>query len=607
MIAAMALLAALWLLTGVCAAEGTVMLAEVGYGGTLLCGEWVPIEVEITSQSALSGMLSVKVYQESDRYDTVQTPVEVAAGETVRVHMPILPLVPQRRFDITLTADGQAPLRTNATAAREVDKGAIVVGVLGDPSGELEQALRVTSSRDPLKRGDQIDTVVLSAQVFPRDKREMAGFDVIVLDAVDVASLGSEQQALLENWLLSGGVIIAGAGDGATHSLAWLGEHTGVSAQEQTPALGALDAVLTYAGMAEPQNGSAAQSADPDADDASDAERESATTLVYPLSAPKDDALAKLSGACLLAGSQCGQGLVLTAGFGLSQPEALEAAKDALWQRVLLEADPQRYNVMANSRYTASNSSFSHGLTGMLRVSVGTSMLPAAAVLAAYVLIAGTGLYLVMKRRDRSRALWALIPLSSIVCVGVIAAISAGLGLNEPAAASFTVAQYDEEGEVTVEEHVSIAYPQQTRVTIKALNGNVIERSSGWYYSSYSEIDEQASEHDRITLGDAPERELAAVAPWFSQDLVLLGVAEPETFRKRFTLEIGMPPQSYVLHCKIERAKALLCQPGCTVSAAGVEVGIHDPYHFSKQFKNVVGLSPSAFMQLAGRTDTAEE
>ena len=31
-----------------------------------------------------------------------------------------------------------------------------------------------------------------------------------------------------------------------------------------------------------------------------------------------------------------------------------------------------------------------------------------------------------------------------------------------------------------------------------------------------------------------------------------------ETFRKRFVSEVGMPPLSYVLHCKMERAKELL-------------------------------------------------
>ena len=74
-----------------------------------------------------------------------------------------------------------------------------------------------------------------------------------------------------------------------------------------------------------------------------------------------------------------------------------------------------------------------------------------------------------------------------------------------------------------------------------------------------------------------------------------------ETFRKRFVSEVGMPPLSYVLHCKMERAKELLREQDYTVRQAGVEVGMQDPYHFSKQFKNIVGISPSAFMKQAAR------
>ncbi len=71
-----------------------------------------------------------------------------------------------------------------------------------------------------------------------------------------------------------------------------------------------------------------------------------------------------------------------------------------------------------------------------------------------------------------------------------------------------------------------------------------------------------------------------------------------ETFRKRFVSEVGMPPQSYQLFHKMERAKVLLKQ-GYTVRQTGIEVGMNDPYHFSKAFKNVVGISPSAYSKTA--------
>ena len=47
------------------------------------------------------------------------------------------------------------------------------------------------------------------------------------------------------------------------------------------------------------------------------------------------------------------------------------------------------------------------------------------------------------------------------------------------------------------------------------------------------------------------------------------------------------------------RAKELLRDQNISVRQAGVEVGMQDPYHFSKQFKHIVGISPSAFMKQA--------
>ncbi len=82
-------------------------------------------------------------------------------------------------------------------------------------------------------------------------------------------------------------------------------------------------------------------------------------------------------------------------------------------------------------------------------------------------------------------------------------------------------------------------------------------------------------------------------------DMAAISRMPMETFRKRFVAEVGMPPLSYVLHCKMERAKELLRDQNCSVRQAGAAVGMQDPYHFSKQFKHIVGISPSAFMKQA--------
>ena len=89
------------------------------------------------------------------------------------------------------------------------------------------------------------------------------------------------------------------------------------------------------------------------------------------------------------------------------------------------------------------------------------------------------------------------------------------------------------------------------------------------------------------------------------QEMANISRMPMETFRKRFVSEVGMPPLSYVLHCKMERAKEMMREQNCTVRQAGIAVGMNDPYHFSKQFKNIVGLSPSAFMKQANKVEGA--
>lgn len=75
-----------------------------------------------------------------------------------------------------------------------------------------------------------------------------------------------------------------------------------------------------------------------------------------------------------------------------------------------------------------------------------------------------------------------------------------------------------------------------------------------------------------------------------------------ETFRKRFTSELGIPPLGYLQFQKMERAKTLL-RSGVSVRQTGVEIGMPDPYHFSKQFKHVVGMSPTAYLKHVGTSE----
>ena len=82
-------------------------------------------------------------------------------------------------------------------------------------------------------------------------------------------------------------------------------------------------------------------------------------------------------------------------------------------------------------------------------------------------------------------------------------------------------------------------------------------------------------------------------------DMAAISRMPVETFRKRFTAELGIPPLGYLQFLKMERAKTLL-RDGMSVRQTGVEIGMPDPYHFSKQFKHIVGMSPTAYLKHVG-------
>ena len=59
-------------------------------------------------------------------------------------------------------------------------------------------------------------------------------------------------------------------------------------------------------------------------------------------------------------------------------------------------------------------------------------------------------------------------------------------------------------------------------------------------------------------------------------------------------------PYQYLLRLKIHAAAEHLAHPATLVKEAGQLVGFADPYHFSRIFKRVLGLSPAGFRRLGG-------
>lgn len=472
------------------AQEGNVRLgAQVGYDGTILCGAWYPLSIEIQNMGdAISGEIRVPLARRQQQVDELIVPVEIAAGETKQLRIPITTEIPQMSFKVSLSAGGETIAQATAEAIRSAEDSAMIIGMLGG-SEALSSALCVATSNDEMSREEIVRGIALDAASFPQTGEEMNAFHVLMIDGFDESALTSEQQALFSEWVRDGGVVIRSQTD------------TQKTVDEAVPQEeNVASMLLALCGAA--------------------SKEEMMPVPIYPMDINGTQrVLIENELGALLVCQDMGKGFILTCGFSLSSPQMVEAAQQNLWRLVLLEIDPEAYN---SCFYSKSNGNVETTMSlSQTKVSRGVSILPVAVLLTGYTLIAGVGLYVALRRMDRSRLLWAAIPAAALAAFGFVVYFAAGLGLNQPAAVSQHVSVYRADGDVQAYEQVYLGYAQQERVRISTENGEEIERLRYSYFSSWGAMDEQTELRDRVTLGDAPSVELPAKAPWVTRDLII--------------------------------------------------------------------------------------
>jgi AraC family transcriptional regulator len=122
--------------------------------------------------------------------------------------------------------------------------------------------------------------------------------------------------------------------------------------------------------------------------------------------------------------------------------------------------------------------------------------------------------------------------------------------------------------------------------------------------------------HDLARLGQRgrrPERSLrGGLAAWQAQAvkrhiderlaehvplaaLAALARLSPCHFSRAFKQSFGMPPHRFHIHCRIERAKALLADPDQSVTEIAIAVGFSSASSFNGAFRKATGATPSEY------------
>jgi AraC family transcriptional regulator len=106
-----------------------------------------------------------------------------------------------------------------------------------------------------------------------------------------------------------------------------------------------------------------------------------------------------------------------------------------------------------------------------------------------------------------------------------------------------------------------------------------------------------AAWHQRILVDYIEEHLAERISLTNLAELVQLS---PYHVCRAFKESFGVPPLRYHTSRRIERAKALLAKPDCSVTDIGMAVGFSDTSSFSAAFRKATGMTPTAYHRSVG-------
>lgn len=72
-----------------------------------------------------------------------------------------------------------------------------------------------------------------------------------------------------------------------------------------------------------------------------------------------------------------------------------------------------------------------------------------------------------------------------------------------------------------------------------------------------------------------------------------------KTYLKRaFKYRYGTAVHAYIIRCRMDKAKDLMCEEGMTAKKVAYELGYHQICHFTQDFKKMMGLPPKQYRDL---------
>ena len=521
-----ALIAVLCLLlcTASALADGSVTVsADFGYDGAVTYLSAMPLRVTLKNDGADTELtVAIDVDRSSSEYDTYEYPLSLASGAEKQLVIPIMLNYKQKTYTVRVTGKEGLIASVPITPKKVIAPTTLLVGVLSDSPQTLSY-LNIGTANDQLMRGEVWQTITLTQDTFPDSYELMRAFSFLAVDGVDISQFSDAQRQALQTWLKNGGVAIVGGGTRAVSAYRGFAGMTGITTGAPYSAQGAAQALVDALSDTQfPLTESAASA--------------QGTALLSPINGDLAQQIAALDGKTLIARSQVGSGLVYTTAFSLSEkPLSGWKGMSCFWQRVLLSTGASAYQSLVDSSSNYYRSSRDYYTDTSMLTTLGIandeSMIYPMLAIAVFLLLAGAGSYLLLKRLDKREWMWLTVPVLSACCVGVLSLMGSRMQLNKPAATAYSIYNISSDGRTSSATMAGVAIAQNENMTVSTRENALVEPSNT-YYSYYEEDDDTKvythSLRYLYTLGEKRAVTFPAAGAWEVQLLYIQPEENPQ-------------------------------------------------------------------------------
>lgn len=502
---------------------GVTVSADFGYDGAVTYLSAMPLRVTLKNDGADTELtVAIDVDRSSSEYDTYEYPLSLASGAEKQLVIPIMLNYKQKTYTVRVTGKEGLIASVPITPKKVIAPTTLLVGVLSDSPQTLSY-LNIGTANDQLMRGEVWQTITLTQETFPDSYELMRAFSFLAVDGVDISQFSDAQRQALQTWLKNGGVAIVGGGTRAVSAYRGFAGMTGITTGAPYSAQGAAQALVDALSDTQFPLTESAVSAQ-------------GTALLSPINGDLAQQIAALDGKTLIARSQVGSGLVYTTAFSLSEkPLSGWKGMSCFWQRVLLSTGASAYQSLVDSSSNYYRSSRDYYTDTSMLTTLGIandeSMIYPMLAIAVFLLLAGAGSYLLLKRLDKREWMWLTVPVLSACCVGVLSLMGSRMQLNKPAATAYSIYNISSDGRTSSATMAGVAIAQNENMTVSTRENALVEPSNT-YYSYYEEDDDTKvythSPRYLYTLGEKRAVTFPAAGAWEVQLLYIQPEENPQ-------------------------------------------------------------------------------